>query len=428
MEITIEKLSHDGRGIAHLDGKTIFVENALPGETVVIEIFRKHRRYAEAKIINIIQASPERVTPPCEHFTMCGGCQLQHMHPDAQIALKEKTLLEQLQHFAKTQPKIVLPALRGPTLGYRHKARLGVRYVIKKEALFVGFREKNGRYLADIKQCEVLQPKVGLLISPLKILIRSLDAYQHIAQIEVAIGDKETALIFRHLIDLSDKDKQLLIDFAKAHQIQIYLYPNPPQKIHKLWPEDNNEFLTYTYGDITYYFYPLDFTQINPVINQQMLQRALELLELNNEDKVLDLFCGLGNFTLPIAKQCHHVTGIEGSSEMIERAKYNAGKNNITNAEFHVANLAEPNPHVIWAKQNYDKVLLDPPRTGALEIIPLFKQWNPKRIVYVSCNPATLARDVGEFVKLGYQLQSAGVMDMFPHTSHVESIALLTRN
>ncbi len=458
MKTQIESLSHDGRGITHINGKTVFVENALPGETVAIEIFKKHRRYSEAKVIEVIEASPERVTPPCQHFTICGGCQLQHMHPDAQIALKQKTLLEQLAHFAKIKPEIILPPLRGPELGYRHKARLGVKYVIKKELLFVGFREKNGRYLADLKRCETLHPKVGLLITPLKEFIRTLETYQHITQIEVAIDDTTAALVFRHLVDLPEQDKKLLIEFAKQHQVQIYLHPNPPGKTHKIWPEDNEELLFYSLDSrlrgndtanendtadchpgqattsrepgsskLIYAFHPLDFTQINPAINQQMILLALELLELNPEDNVLDLFCGLGNFTLPIAKHCKKVTGIEGAKEMIERAKYNAEKNNITNTEFHVANLAEPNPNTTWAKNTYDKILLDPPRTGALEIIPLFKHWKPKRIVYVSCNPATLARDAGELIKLGYKQKCAGVMDMFPHTSHVESIALFQR-
>lgn len=423
----VTALSHDGRGIAHINGKTTFIENALPGETASFVYTRQHSKFDEGRAVEIMVASADRAEPRCPHFTICGGCSLQHMSSEAQIAHKQKMFLEQLQHFGKVQPEKILPPLTGPVWGYRHKARLGVKYVMKKNAVLVGFREKNNRYLADINQCEVLHPSVGHLIQPLKELITSLSVYQHIPQIEVAISENDTALIFRHLIDLSPEDKNKLIAFAKEHALRIYLQPNKPNPLQLLWPEDDRELLNYQLldYDLNLQFHPTGFTQINTAINQKMIKQALELLALQSTDNVLDLFCGVGNFTLPIARYCNEVIGMEGDEELIARAQQNASDNVISNAHFYKTDLTQPLP--ISKIKNCNKLLLDPPRTGALEVVQQLKQLNIKRIVYVSCNPATLARDAGELVQQGYRLTHAGIMDMFPHTHHVEAMAVFER-
>ena len=428
-QTTVTRLSHDGRGIAQINGKKTFIENALPGETVTFTYTKRHGRYDEGKATEIHIASPDRVEPLCQHFTICGGCALQHMSSNAQLELKQQMLLEQLQHFGGVQPKEILPPITANHWGYRRKARLGVKYVNKKETVLVGFREKNGRYLADLTHCEVLHPKVGNLIEPLKQLIKGLKAYQQIPQIEVAIGDDATALIFRHMEPLINEDLQQLINFAQQHQFDLYLQPGKPETIHIIWPPEKVQRLHYQLPayQIEYSFHPTDFTQVNYEINQQMVARALELLQPHNTDQILDLFCGLGNFTLPIAKQAAAVVGIEGSNEMVERATKNAANNNITNIQFYAANLTESLTSASWMQKSYDKILLDPPRTGALEIIKQLPALNAKRIVYISCNPSTLARDAGELITQGYKLLKAGIMDMFPHTHHVEAIALFEK-
>jgi 23S rRNA (uracil1939-C5)-methyltransferase len=428
MEVKITALSHEGRGITHINGKTTFVETALPDEIVEIELTKKHSRYNEARVINIIEPSPHRVTPKCIHFDLCGGCQLQHINIEEQMSIKQKTLLEQLKHIGQVETKEILLPLKSISWGYRYKARLSVKYVEKKQKLLIGFHEKNGRFIADLTRCEVLIPKIGLSIELLRELILSLSLFKSLPQIEIACDDNHCALIFRCLTKLTESDKELFIKFAKENNFLIYIEPNKPEKVFKLWPDNNENDLIYYYENIQYNFHPSDFTQINPYINQQMVKLALELLDLKNEDIVLDLFCGLGNFSLPIAKHCQSVIGIEGDNTMATRATENALKNNIQNTQFYSANLFEPDKNAAWIKKHYDKILLDPPRTGAIEILPYFAKWKPKLIVYVSCNPATLARDVGELVnKYGYYLKKAGIMDMFPHTKHVESIVLLSR-
>lgn len=428
--VTIESLSHDGRGIAHLDGKTTFIQNGLPGETVKATCIRTHGKFDEAIATEIINASPDRKTPPCKHYDKCGGCSMQHLSTDAQIKHKERMLLDQLKHFGNIKPETVLPPLTGPTLGYRRKARLGVRYVLKKEKLLVGFREKNGRYIAEINSCPVLDPRVGEKIEPLQQLIASLSIFQEIPQIEVAVGEKRTALIFRHLKPLNEVDHNKLIEFAKQSHFDIFLQPKGLDSIHKLWPEDNVDRLIYSLPDqqVSLQFHPSDFTQVNQSINPQMVNRAIELLDINQTDRLLDLFCGLGNFTIPLAKLCHSIVGVEGSVGAIERANENKKRNKIQNAEFHLANLAETVDHLPWTKESYSKILIDPPRSGAETMIPMILKMNPERILYISCNPATLARDAGLLTEnKQYKLEKAGVMDMFPHTAHVESIALFVR-
>lgn len=427
----VHALSHDGRGIATVDNKKTFISGALPNETVAIHIFHKRSHYHEAEIRDILEVSSDRAIPPCSHFGVCGGCSLQHINMDRQLQLKQETLLDHLKHFGQVIPSELLLPLNAMTTGYRRKARLGVKFVIKKNKVLVGFREKSSRYLADLNRCVILHPRVGEHLQTLRQLVANLACYQEIPQIEVAMGDHDIALIFRHLSDLSESDKEQLIAFARQHNFHLYLQPNPPHPIYKLWPDDNRPRLTYTLPDyqLEFLFHPLDFTQINLEINRLMVKQAVELLDLRPNDHVLDLFCGIGNFTLPIAKQVKQVTGIEGSMEMVDRANENAKHNNLANIDFHAANLMEPTPKAPWIKPNYDKILIDPPRAGAKEMLSYFKHFAAKRIVYVSCNPATLARDAGELVhQYGYQLRQAGIMNMFPHTSHIEAMAIFEKN
>ncbi len=430
LDVTIHTLSHDGRGITTIEGKTTFVHGALAGETVTCKVTQQHRRYNEGIATVIKVAAPERVTAPCPHFGVCGGCSMQHMSVSDQIQFKQKTLLEQLQHFGKVVPETLLAPITGEAWGYRRKARLGVRYVIKKEKLLVGFREKFSNYLADIQSCLVLHPSVGTRITALAELIASLNQYEHIAQIEVAVGDKVTALVFRHLTPLPETDCVKLSEFGKATGLHIYLQPNSPEQIHQLWPENQTELLSYAIPDydLTMQFHPLDFTQVNAEINLLMIKQAMQLLAPGSEDRILDLFCGLGNFTLPLARFAKEVIGIEGSDVMVKRAEMNAQYNHIDNAKFYAGNLMEPNEQASWMQQKYDKILLDPPRLGAKEIIEHFGKFAAKKILYISCNPATLARDAGELVYThGYKLTHAGVMNMFAHTSHIEAMALFEK-
>lgn len=424
----IKSLSHDGRGITDIEGKTTFVDGALPDEVVELHIRKKHSRYYEAEAINILQSSDERTSPPCQYFGVCGGCSLQHMKMTAQITLKQNTLLEQLKHFGNVIPENILTPISGEPLHYRRKARLGVKYVKKKNRVLVGFREKASHYLADIDECLVLHPSVGKKIKLLAELIQGLVAFDKIPQIEVAISDKENALVFRHMIDLPTNDIEKIIAFARLNQFSIYLQPNPPKLISKLWPEEGDNLLRYSLEEynLSLEFSPLDFVQVNAEINLRMLKQALQLLDLSANDIVLDLFCGVGNFTLPIARFAHQVIGVEGNQEMVERAKKNAKLNNLNNLDFYVDNLFNPT-NSSWRNIQYDKILLDPPRTGAKELLDNYHM-NTKRIVYVSCNPATLARDAGILVyNHNYKLRTVGVINMFPHTSHIEAIALFEK-
>ncbi|MES2204956.1 MAG: 23S rRNA (uracil(1939)-C(5))-methyltransferase RlmD [Pseudomonadota bacterium] len=429
---TVHALSHEGRGIAHLEGKTIFIHNALPGETVEFTYTHCTRSYDEAIATRIVEPSSHRTTPACAYYTVCGGCQLQHMDMALQLSHKQKVLLEQLTHFGNVTPKAILPALSGKPLQYRNKARLGVRYVDKKgQRVLVGFRERNGRYLADMNACEVLHPAVGKSIPALSALVHSLSCYEHLPQIEVAIGDDKVALIFRHMVPLTHDDLNHLEVFSQTHNIEIYSHPNSPEKIKKLFPNDGYERLRYLLPkhNLEMRFHPSDFTQVNEEMNQLMMDRALELLNPQSHETILDLFCGIGNFTLAIARYAKHVVGVEGAEAAVDRAKENAIHNNIHNTEFFVADLSKDCSTMPWMNREYDKILLDPSRAGADGILAALPRLNAHTIVYVSCNPATLARDAGILVnQLGYTLESAGIMNMFPHTSHMESIALFTKS
>ena len=427
---TIEALSHDGRGIAREEGKTRFVDGALPGERVMAKMISTRSKFDELRTEEVLEASPERATPPCEFADLCGGCSLQHMSPDAQIRFKENTLREHFAHFGGIEPEQWIEPMRSPSLGYRRKARLGVRFVNKRDSVLVGFREKRNSFLADINRCVVLDPRIGERIDDLRTLLYGLEAYQHIAQVEVACGDEVAAMIFRNMIPLSDADRAALIEFGKAHDLHIYLQPKGPDTVHRIWPEGGEERLSYRLPefDLTMSFHPMDFTQVNADINQRMVHRAIEWLDVQPGDRVLDLFCGLGNFTLPLARKADQVVGVEGDDAMVVRGRENAQRNGLDNVTFHGANLHGDFTRESWASEGFDRILIDPPRSGAQEICEHLTAFGARRIVYVSCNPATLARDAGVIVSKGYRLKQAGVMDMFPHTTHVESIALFEKD
>lgn len=423
----IDSLEHDGRGVARIDGKILFIEGALPDEDVTFHYTAQHKSYDEGRVSEIIKPSPFRVEPKCIHFELCGGCSLQHMEPTAQINAKQQILIDSFKHIGKVMPETILPPLTASHWGYRRKARLGCKYVIKKEAQFVGFREKRSGFLADLSRCEVLHPAIGEKITDLKVLTRSLEAYDRIAQIEVAIGDTVVALIFRNLDELVSSDVEKLCQFGIDNNIHIYLQPKGPDSVHLIWPESSQLFYRLDEFDLEMLFKPNDFTQVNTDINREMIKRAIDMLDLQPNERVLDLFCGLGNFTLPLARKAEYVVGVEGDEQLVQRGRENAAHNKISNVEFHGADLTKEPHSQPWFGRGFDKILIDPPRSGAYEIAQHLDGFGASKIVYVSCNPATLARDAGVLVEKGYKLISAGVMDMFPHTTHVESIALFER-
>ena len=426
MTVSIESLSNDGRGVAHHEGKAVFVEDGLPGEVVRCLTTKRTNKYDMAKVLEVLEASNDRVQPRCSAAGICGGCSLQHMSDSSQIHAKQQVLFDNLQQIGKVQPESVLSPLQGPHWHYRRKARLGVKLVPKKGGVLVGFREKQSGYLAVMDSCEVLDERFSSLILPLRELIAGISVAKRIPQIEVAAGDDTAVLVFRHLEPLSETDTELLRGFGQQHNLSIFLQPGGPDSIQALYPE-KQELLEYRLDewDVSIRFRPTDFTQVNASINQLMISQALELLEAEANDEVLDLFCGIGNFTLPLSRVCNHITGIEGDSVLVKMARENARYNDVSNAEFITANLYDTPLDGSWLHQKWDRILLDPPRSGAMEVIERLPELAPKRIVYVSCNPATLARDTGLLVnKHGYRLKAAGVMDMFPHTKHVESIAV----
>ncbi len=426
--VQIESLSHDGRGIAHVDDKVVFIDGALAEEKISFQYVATHRNFDEGKTIEVLQASADRVEPGCQFFSICGGCSMQHMKSERQIYMKQDVLLNLLERTAQLKANNVLAPLTADYWGYRSKARLGVRYVNKKQRLLVGFREKHSGLLAEMDRCEVLDPRVGHKIDVIGQCIQSLQAYDKIAQIEVAITADVVALVFRHLIELSADDRQKLLELGNKESFHIYLQSAGPDSVELLYPDSS--VLQYRLPDfgVSLRFLPTDFTQINMGINQQMIKQAIGLLALTENDRVLDLFCGLGNFSLAMATRAAHVVGIEGDAGLIDRAGQNASMNNIDNVDFYVQDLTQDLSTVPWAQQHYNKVLIDPARPGALEMMQTVAAMEPERIVYVSCNPATLARDAGELVnRFGYILDSVGVMDMFPHTAHVESMALFIK-
>ncbi|PHS25443.1 MAG: 23S rRNA (uracil(1939)-C(5))-methyltransferase RlmD [Methylophaga sp.] len=429
VETTVETLSHDGRGIARIDGKTVFIDGALAGETINFLYTKKNSKYDEGKIVDLLaNSSSDRIDAKCQHFGVCGGCSLMHMSPQAQLKLKQATLAEQLSHFGGLTPESWLEPLKGPLWGYRRKARLGVKHVPKKGRVLVGFREKGSPFLAVLEQCEVLDQRVGGRLAELGEMIAGLEAHNRIAQIEVAMDDEHVALVFRNLDPLTESDQLALIAYGQANDLWIYLQSGGPDTVTAIWPE--NPQLSYAPEQgLQLRFEPGDFTQVNAEINHKMIQRTMELLAVSAEDRILDLFCGLGNFTLPLATRVTEVVGVEGDANLVKHARQNASNNNLDNATFEKADLTQTElKDYPWAKAGFNKILLDPPRSGAFEVLHQLAALGAERLVYVSCNPATLARDAGELVNNhGYTLVTAGIMDMFPHTRHVESIALFTK-
>jgi len=426
--VRVDALAHDGRGIARLDGKAVLLHGALPGEDVRFQRTARHAGYDEGGVVEVSNPAPERVEPRCPHFGICGGCNLQYLAGGKQIAVKQAWLLDNLSRLGKVRPEQILEPLLGPLWGYRRRARLGVKDVPKKGRVLVGFRERASTYLADLRRCEILDPRLGGLLEELAQLVESLSIRQRLPQIEAAVGDAALALNFRVLAAPNDEDKARLAAFGQRHDIQIYLQSKGPETTALLWPEQGRLSYRLPAQNLELEFQPSHFIQINAAINQQMVEQAITLLDLQADETVLDLFCGLGNFTLAMARYVRLAVGVEGEQSLVHWAQRNAARNGIDNARFFAADLTAEATAQPWLRQGYDKVLLDPPRSGALAMMASVAALAPRRVVYVSCHPATLARDAGELVhRFGYKLLSAGVMDMFPHTAHVESIALFER-
>ena len=427
-EVEITDLSHDGRGVARIDGKTVFVAGALPGERAIVRIVTRHRNFDEARVETLFTRSPERIDPRCPHFGTCGGCALQHLPPAAQIAAKQRVLAENFERIGKVEPQRWLDPLADAEWGYRRKGRLSVKWVPKKGKVLVGFREDNPRFVADLTVCHTLLPEVGHRIAMIGDLVTSLEAHKEIAQIEISAGDATVALIFRNLKPLSDADVAKLIAFGQANDLAIFVQPGGPDSVRALWPEQIRLAYRIAEANVEIEFKPLDFVQVNAGMNQRMIARALDLLDPQPSDRVLDLFCGLGNFTLPVARRAGSIVGVEGEAGLVARARENAVANGIANVEFAAADLAADQRDAPWATRDYEKLLLDPPRSGAAAVLEYLPRKATKRVVYVSCHPGSLARDAGTLVQQhGFKLVAAGVMDMFPHTAHVESIALFER-
>ena len=430
-EAHIIDLIHDGRGVARrADGKTVFIADALPGERVMAIQVKRSRSYDEAVAVDILQASDDRVEPRCPHFGICGGCAMQHLAEDKQILVKQRVLMDNLQRIGHVTPETVLPPLIDAAWGYRRKGRFSVRRVEKKDKTLVGFRERDPRFVADISICYTVIPQIGERITALSALVDGMDGRREIPQIEFIAGDGiagnvSIALVFRHLAPLSERDRDALLVFAKVQQVAIFLQPKGIDSVHPLWPERPTLAFRLAPWDIELQFRPLDFIQVNAGLNEKMIIRTLELLEVQPDERVLDLFCGLGNFTLPLARFAREVVGVEGDAGLVLRARENALHNTLPNAHFHAADLAQDLRGQPWMREGFDKVLLDPPRSGADEVLKQLPLKGLKRIVYVSCHPGSLARDAAYLVnERGWKLRAAGVMDMFPHTAHVESIAL----
>lgn len=423
-EVTIESMSHEGRGIARVNGKTVFVFGALQGERVLIQIQRSGRKFDQATTLEVIEASPQRIEPACAAFRICGGCSLQHLDNEDQLALKQQSLLDMMAH-AQLDYGELIPALRATAWGYRKKARLGVKYVSKKGRVLVGFRERNTPFIADMLRCEVLLPQIGHKIDRLAELIGTLEARAHIPQIEVAADENRVQLVFRHLQPLSAQDQKRLAEFGAAHGYYIQLQPGGPASLTNLFPEEQSlSFDPLGDGSLNIGFGALDFVQVNSAVNQKTVAQALAFLDLQPDDRVLDLFCGLGNFTLPMARRCAGVTGIEVDPPMVARAREAALANNIHNTEYHAVDLTRPESGYSWMRQSYDKILLDPPRSGAPEMAQLIGRFEASTIVYVSCQPSSLVRDAAIICAQGYRMTHLGILDMFPQTAHVESMAV----
>ncbi len=430
----IESLAHDGRGVGRdVEGKVVFVDYALPGERVEYVPVMHRKSYLFGSTTQVIEPSEFRVEPRCEVFGQCGGCVLQHLDPDKQIEYKQQQLAENFKKIGDVQPENWFTPMRSQSWGYRRRARLGAKYVPKKGGMIVGFRERNSSFIQPTQRCEVLYPEVSSLLPTLRETLEKTSCNDKIPQVEISVADNATVMIIRHLETFIQTDLDLLEDFAKQHSIQLFLQPGNLKSVHPLWPKDPEPlFYDFAEFDIRVEFLPTDFIQVNGGINDALVSRAIDLLDISTEDRVLDLFCGVGNFTLPLARKAKHVVGVEGDAALVARADHNKELNGLANLDFYFGDLFNEemtaDSHGGWLNQTFDKVLLDPPRSGAAEMVKRMGELSPNKIVYVSCGPATLARDAGVLVhEHGYKLTHAGVIDMFPHTAHVESIAVFER-
>jgi 23S rRNA (uracil1939-C5)-methyltransferase len=428
--LLIESLDQEGRGVARRDGKAIFIEGALPGETVTCTIHRRKPSYEVGTVTEVLRQSTARVAPGCVYFGRCGGCSLQHLEPRAQVAVKQRVLEDDLWHIGRVKPEQILPAVYGPWWGYRHRARLTVRYVPKKGGALVGFHERRSSYVADMTSCEILPPRISELLRPLRALVDGLSIRTRLPQIEVSLGDACDVLVFRVLVEPSEEDQALLREFAERHGVSIYLQPGGPDTAYAFHPAQPADlYYALPEFDLRIGFSPTGFTQVNHAVNRVLVRRALALLEVRPGERVADLFCGLGNFTLAIARSGGEVVGMEGSGELVKQAAANAERNGLQEAaRFVEMDLYEEGVPGLLRLDGFDRMLLDPPRDGANEVVKSLAGETPRRIVYISCNSATLARDAAILVhSQGYALRAAGVVNMFPHTSHVESIALFEK-
>ncbi|WP_119154457.1 23S rRNA (uracil(1939)-C(5))-methyltransferase RlmD [Caldimonas tepidiphila] len=442
--LTVESLDLEAQGVAHnAEGKVVFIEGALPGEQVQVQTTRRKNNWEQAQVTAIRKESSQRVAPRCAFFGTCGGCKMQHFHVQAQVAVKQRVLEDNLWHLGKVRPERMLRPIEGPTWGYRYRARLSVRHVPKKGGVLVGFHERKSSYVADMTSCEVLPPEVSALLVPLRALVASMDARDRLPQIEVAVGEGPDglviALVLRHLEPLSEADAGRLRAFAAERGVQWWLQPKGPDTVHLL--DEGGPLLAYRLPEfgVTMPFKPTDFTQVNHHINSVLVGRALRLLDVQPGERVIDWFCGLGNFTLPLATQAREVLGIEGSEALVQRSRENAAFNELGHkVRFEARNLFEMGPDELRVYGAAEKWLVDPPREGAFALVKALADLHqseagagdvaPRRIVYVSCNPATLARDAGLLVhQAGYRCTAAGAVNMFPHTAHVESIAVFER-
>jgi len=424
--VLIESLDGEGRGVTHVEGKAIFIEGALPGETVEFVAYRRKKRYESATVARVIHESSSRTAPRCRYFGVCGGCAMQHLDHHAQVAAKQRVLEDALWHIGRLHPETVIAPVHGQAWGYRHRARLSVRWVDKKGGVLVGFRERHSSHVADMHACEVLPRGVSDLIDPLRNLLGDLSIRARLPQIEVAVGDAVIVLILRVLEAPSDADQTKLRGFAETHGVQFWLQPSGPESARPFHPLDSPA-LSYSLPEfgVRIEFGPTDFTQVNRAVNEILVRRAIGCLDPRPGERVLDLFCGLGNFSLPVAARGGEVIGVEGSARMVERARENAAANGLV-AQFIAANLLDPG--ACAALPRCDKLLLDPPREGAIEVVKALGPEGPRRVVYVSCDPATLARDAAMLVHAkGYRLAATGIVNMFAHTAHVESIAVFER-
>ena len=430
MSVTIESLDHEARGVAHADERALFIDGALPGEQVEYSVYRKKPTFAFAQMTHLVRESFTRVSPRCPHFGVCGGCSLQHMDASAQVAAKQRILENNLWHIGRVKPEQLLAPIHGPSWGYRHRARLSSRYVEKKGGVLVGFHERKSSFIADMHQCEVMPPRMSRLIDPLRELIGGLSRPDRIPQIEIALSDDVDVLVLRVMEPLSTKDEEALRAFADQYTIQWWLQSKGPDTVQPFYPLTSPA-LRYRLPEfaIDMPFSPTEFTQVNPAVNQVLVRRALSLLDPRPGERIADLFCGLGNFTLPIARRGADVVGMEGSAALVARATANSAHNGLSQrTQFQTANLFEVTEESYLAWGRFDKLLIDPPRDGASELVKALSGELPQRIVYISCNPATLARDANVLVNTkGYRLSGAGIANMFPHTAHVESIALFER-